>query len=153
MTEKHRQRTPTDCMTICQSFSRERNWQLIILKNCNQASGIWPCTSILCELMRFSNLLSCAFWHNLIHNISNTNAHSTWITIAIQDTPLWISCWRFSFAELYCSRIPKRELYTFKFLINKISAPFICLLPAGKLRQFLNKSFVSTCALLSNNFL
>lgn len=52
-----------------------------------------------------------------------------------------------------CRRIPKRELRTFKFLINKISTPFICLLPAGKLRQFLNRTFVSTFALSSKNLL
>lgn len=41
------QRTSTDCITICQSFSRERVWQLVILKNGNQASGMWQCASVV----------------------------------------------------------------------------------------------------------
>lgn len=111
------QRTSTDCITICQSFSRERNWQLVILKNGNQASGMWQCTSILMWTDEFPPFIIPHFWHYLIHSVSHTNVHSTWTTNCyLSHSLLNPPCFeRFIFVELHTDLLQSKNYMHLKF--------------------------------------
>lgn len=102
------QRTSTDCITICQSFSRERNWQLVILKNGNQASGMWQRTPVLMRTDEFPpfiipHFLTLSYPHCLSHKCTfhlNHNCYSSHVWLNILPAMRGLSLWRYIL--IYC---------------------------------------------------
>lgn len=97
------QRTSTDCITICQSFSRERNWQLVILKNGNQASGMWQCMPILMWTDEFQPFiippfLTLSYPQCLSHKCTfhlNHNCYSSHVWLNILPAMRGLLLWRY----------------------------------------------------------